>query len=85
MRWFSHRRRTGGRHNCITCLLTDVVAWPTATLPRPNPFVDLLRSDSANRHIWVWGPRGGAYDPQIQTRARVLYDAPNRQVSSSYV
>ena len=25
MRWFSHRRRTGGRHNCMTYLLTDVV------------------------------------------------------------
>jgi len=25
MRWFSHRRRTGGRHNCINYLLTDVV------------------------------------------------------------
>jgi len=22
MRWFSHRWRTGGRHNCISCLLT---------------------------------------------------------------
>ena len=31
MRWFSHQRKTGGRHNCITILLTDVVAWPTAT------------------------------------------------------
>jgi len=31
MRWFSHRRRTGGRHNCITYLLMDVVAWLTAT------------------------------------------------------
>jgi len=36
MRWFSHRRRTGGRHNCITYILTDVVAWPTLLrLPRP--------------------------------------------------
>ena len=31
MRWFSHQQKTGGRHNCITILLTDVVAWPTAT------------------------------------------------------
>jgi len=36
MRWFSHRRRTGGRHNCITYLLMDVVAWPTATLTTPT-------------------------------------------------
>jgi len=32
--WFSHWRRTGGRHNCITYLLTDVMAWPTATPAR---------------------------------------------------
>jgi len=25
------------------------------------------------------------FDPQIRTRARFLYNAPNRQVSSSYV
>jgi len=31
MRLFSHQRRTGGRHNCITYLLTDVVGWPTPT------------------------------------------------------
>jgi len=36
MRWFYHRRRTGGRHNCITYLLTDVVAWPTATPATPT-------------------------------------------------
>jgi len=29
----------------------------------------------------VWDPEWG-YDPQIQTRARFLYNAPNRQVSS---
>jgi len=26
MRWFSHWRRTGRRHSCITYLLTDVEA-----------------------------------------------------------
>ena len=36
MRWFSHRRRSGRRHNCITYLLTDVVAWPTATPATPT-------------------------------------------------
>ena len=30
MNCFSKLRRTGGRHNCITYLLTDIVAWPTA-------------------------------------------------------
>jgi len=35
MRWFSHRRRTGRWHNCNTYLLTDVVAWPTATPATP--------------------------------------------------
>jgi len=34
MRWFSHRRRTGGQHNCITYLLLR--------LPRPHPFVDFF-------------------------------------------
>jgi len=43
MRWFSHQRRTGGRHKCITYLLLR--------LPRPHPFVDFLHSDSANGHI----------------------------------
>jgi len=47
MRWFSHRRRTGGRHNCITYLLTDVVPY----LQCPHSFVDFLRSDSASLHI----------------------------------
>ena len=27
----------------------------------------------------------GGYDPQIRTRPRFLYNAPTRQVSSSYV
>jgi len=31
MRWFSHRRRTGGRNNCTSYLLMDIVSWPTAT------------------------------------------------------
>jgi len=35
--------------------------------------------------LWGLQPQGWAYDPQIQTRARFLYNAPNRQVSSSYV
>jgi len=43
MRWFSHRRRTGRRHNCITYLLADVVTWPTAT-PHTlvHPIVDFF-------------------------------------------
>jgi len=35
-RWFSHRCRTGGRHDCITYLLTDVVACPTARPATPT-------------------------------------------------
>jgi len=35
MRWFSHQHRTSGRHNCITYLLMDIVAWPTATPAMP--------------------------------------------------
>jgi len=30
-----------------------------------------------------WGPKG--YDPEIRSRARFVYTAPSRQVSSSYV
>jgi len=44
-----------------------------------------LHSDSANRHILGCEARGGAYDPQIRTRARFLYNAPSRQISSLYV
>ena len=29
--------RAGGRHNCTTYLLTNVMAWPTATLATPTP------------------------------------------------
>jgi len=28
--------------------------------------------------FWGVGTEGGAYDPQIRTRARFLYNAPNR-------
>jgi len=35
--------------------------------------------------FWGVGPRCGAYDPQIWTLARFLYNAPKCQVSSSYV
>jgi len=34
--WFYHWRRTGGRHNCITYLLADVVARPSATPATPT-------------------------------------------------
>jgi len=61
MRWFSHRRGTGGRHNCITYLLTDVVAWLTATSATPTPVCwFFLRSDSANRQI------SGREDPGVR-------------------
>jgi len=36
MCWFSHRHRSGRQQNCITYLLTDVVAWLTATPPLPT-------------------------------------------------
>jgi len=60
MRWFYHRRRTGGRHNCITYLLTDVVAWTTATPATPPSICWFLSSDSANRHIL------GGGDPKLE-------------------
>jgi len=85
MRWFSHRRRTGGRYNCITYLLTDVVAWPTATIAMPTSICwFFLRSDAANRHILRRGDPGVGLSSQIRTRARFLYSAPNRQVSLSF-
>jgi len=33
-------------------------------------------------HFWGWEPNG-AYDPEILTRMRFLYNAPMHQVSSS--
>jgi len=80
MRWFSHQHRTGGLHNCITYLLMDVVAWPTAT---PTS-ISFLHNDSADHHI-LEGSRSWVYDPQIQTLVRFVYNAPNCQVSSSYI
>jgi len=53
MRWFSHRRRTGGRHSCVTYLLTAVVAWPTATPATPAMLTDVF----PNTHR-TQGPRG---------------------------
>ena len=46
----------------------------------------VMRRDSAKHHTFGGcTPRWGGYDPQIRTRPRFLYDASNRQVSSSYV
>ena len=86
MHWFSHWRRTGGRHNCITYLLTDVLAWPTATLATPTSvcwFFCVVTQQTAT--FWGVGTQGGVCDPEIRTRARFLYNAPNCQLSSSYV
>jgi len=35
--------------------------------------------------FWGVGTQGGAYDPQIRSRAKFLYNASNCQVSSSDV
>jgi len=60
MCWFSHWRRTGGRHNCVTYLLMP-------SLPCPHPFVDFLHSDSANRHILGCGDPGmGPMTPKLK-------------------
>jgi len=67
MCWFSHRCRTGGRHNFITYLLTDVVAWPTATPATPTSVCWFLCSDSAHRHILGCGdPRMGPVTPKFE-------------------
>jgi len=86
MRWFSHRRRTDGRRNCITYLLANVVAWPAATPSTPTSvcwFVCVVTQQTAT--FWVWGPRGGGHDPHVRIRTRFLYIAPNGQISSPYV
>jgi len=38
-----------------------------------------------NATFWGVKTRGEAYDPQIRTLARFLYNATRQQVSSSYV
>jgi len=35
--------------------------------------------------LWEWGPGSGGYDLEIPTQSRFLNNAPNHQVSSSYV
>jgi len=50
-------------------------------------FVYLLMHSVTHGHTHIalftfamWGTRGGAYDPQIQTLARFLYNASSNQV-----
>jgi len=70
MRCFSHQRsrRTTQLHY-LPYLLID-------SGQRPHRFVYFLSNDSAKRHILAVGTRGGAYDSQIPTLARFLYNAP---------
>ena len=86
MHWFSHLRRTTGRHNCITYLLSDAVAWPIAMPATPTSVCWCCAySDSATTTFWGIGAQGWGLWPQIRTRARFLYNAPNHQLSSFYV
>ena len=69
MCWFSHWCRTGGRHNCITYLLMDVVELPTAMPTSVCWFFAHWLSKS---------PQVGPMTPnsnyhQIRTQARFLY------------
>jgi len=67
MRWFSHRRRTGGADDTTTYLPTDVVEWPTATPATPTSVCFFLRSDSSNRHILECGyPGVGPVAPKFE-------------------
>jgi len=68
MRWFSHRHRTVERHNYTRLLIYWRMWWrgPLPRLPRPHQSVDVLRSDSANRHILECGTQGWACDPKFE-------------------
>jgi len=79
MRWFSHWRRTGGRHNCITYWRM----WWRGPLPhllRPHSFVDFFANDSANRHILGCGDPGvGPMTPNSNTgEIALLCNTPNK-------
>jgi len=64
MRWYSHRRRTGGRHNCISYLLKDVlpVAWQSVAYCHAYHahirLLIFLHNDSVNRRILGCGDQG---------------------------
>jgi len=59
---------------------------PLPRLRRPHPFVDFfLRSDLANRHILGCGDPGVGPIAQNSKSGDIVYNARNRQVSSSYV
>jgi len=60
--------RTGGRHNCITYLLTDVVAVAHCHACHTHiRLLIFLRSDSANRHILGCGDPGmGPMTPKFE-------------------
>jgi len=80
MRWFSHRRRSGGRHNSITYLRFRKNATRG---PRPRRRLPIKMA-----HFFGFCPRWPwplTFDLDIRTRARFLYNAPNRQVLPSYV
>jgi len=82
MRWFPHRRGTGGRHSCITYLLTDVVPWPTATPATPTCvcwYFSVVTQQTAT--FWDVGPRNGPMTPKFE----LWRDFCTVQVSSSYI
>jgi len=103
MRWFSHRRRTGGRKDpkdrfrkppsaCTAVTLSPPVAtqWYRLLLRaaygvRRTPYYALSMEMTQPWFFCPWWPWPLTFHLDIRTRARILYSAPNRQVSSSYV
>jgi len=74
MRWFSRMGRTGGRHNCITYLLT---CGGVAHCHACHAYIRLLIYCVVKQQTATfWGMRtqgrGWAYDPKIGTLARFL-------------
>ena len=78
MRWFSHRRRTGGRYNCTTYLLSR--------LPRPHPFVDFFAvTQQAATFLRCGDPGVGLMIPNSNLGEIFVHCIYNGWVSSSYV
>jgi len=85
MRWFSHRRRNGRRHNCTHPLAATKWARPLLLHVVCSERISYHSYapggvGSAKRVFCPWWPWPLTFDLDIQTPARCLYNAPNRQV-----
>jgi len=74
-----HLYSTGIVHHCWTIQLFTYLAMDSAMCPCLH-----FAKRSISHILGTGTPNNGAYDPEIQTQSRFLYNAPTHKVSSSY-